>query len=421
VDEPLTTIAPRRIEATVLDRLAVEPVVFLGGARTVGKSTLLRRLADQLGRPILDLDEPGVRDAVADDPAYAARDTSPVLVDELQHAPELLDAIKAELNCDLRPGRFLLTGSTRYATLPRAAQSLTGRVDIMSVWPLSQGEIDGRLEDFLPQLLDDPAGLRLPDVSPATFEGYAERVLAGGFPLPLGRPAGPARARWFRGYVDLVTTRDVLDIRRIRQRDALPLLLRRLAARTGQLLNLSALSRDAGIEPSIGHDYVELLEAVFLIHRLPAFGTTLGSRIARNPKLHLVDTGLGGWLLGLRAGALSARDPSSLTEYGHLLETFAVNEILKQLSWSDELVTTGHYRTHDGHEVDLVLERDDGRVCAVEVKASARVRPADVRGMAHLRDRLGRRFAGGVVLYTGQRSYAAADRVQVVPLERLWR
>jgi predicted AAA+ superfamily ATPase len=200
----------------------------------------------------------------------------------------------------------------------------------------------------------------------------------------------------------------------------MPRRLRQLAARTGQLLNLSAVSRDADLEASVGHDCVELLEAVFLVHRLPAFGTTLGARISKSPKVHLVDSGLGGWLLGLRAGRLSVRDPSSLTEYGHLVETFAVNEVLKQLSWSDETVSASHYRTHDGHEVDLVLESDDGRTCAVEVKASTRVRAADLRGIAHLRDRLGTRFVGGIVVYTGQRSYAAADRIHVVPLERLW-
>jgi predicted AAA+ superfamily ATPase len=413
-------IVPRFLERSVRARLAEEPVIVLNGPRTVGKSTLLRSLAETSNREVMDLDDLATRDAVAADPEIFAAAPSPVLIDEFQHVPELLDAIKAELNRDLRPGRFVLTGSTRYFTLPRAAQALTGRVHIMPVHPLSQGEIEGRREDFLDVLLDDPAGLANSSPPGLSREAYASRVLAGGFPLALRRAPGASRARWFRDYVTLVIERDVLDIRRVRQREILPRLLRSLAAQTGQILNVSRVARHLGIDPTIAEDYTRLLEAVFLVHRLPAWGRTLRSRVAAQPKLHVFDTGAGAHLSGLTADRLATRDPAALSEYGHFVESFVVNELLKQVGWSDRLVQFGHFRTHDGDEVDVVIEHEDGRVSAVEVKASSRVRDDDLKGLRILDGKLGNRFVGGAVVYLGPHAYRIDDRIHVLPLSRLW-
>lgn len=413
-------IAPRRLEALVPMLMADEPVVVLAGARTVGKSTLLRRLAEPSAAAVLDLDDLTTRSLVRDDLAFYAGGPSPVLVDEFQHLPELLDAIKAELNTDPRPGRFLLTGSTRYSSLPRTAQSLTGRVHVVTVWPLSQGEIAGRTETFVERLLDDPSSAVARRTSGSSREEYADRVLAGGLPAALRRSPGRPRARWYEGYVDLVVERDVLDIRDIRQGAVLPMFLRRLASQTGQVLNVAAASRAAGIAPSVGEDYTRLLEAVFLLHRVPSWGTTLSARVNRMPKVHIVDTGLGGWLMGITPRGISRRIPAVLSEFGHLLETFVVNEVLKQVSWLDRGLRVGHYRTSDGDEVDLVIENDDGDVLALEVKAGGTYRREDLRGLAHLRDKLGDRFLGGVLLYTGDRAAAVDDRLYLAPVDSLW-
>jgi hypothetical protein len=171
------------------------------------------------------------------------------------------------------------------------------------------------------------------------------------------------------------------------ERELLPRLLRSLAAQTAQVLNVSHVARHLAIDPSVAEDYTRLLEAVFLVHRLPAWGRSLRSRVA--------------------------------AQYGHLVESFVVNELLKQIGWSDQLVRLGHFRTHDGDEVDVVLERDDGRVSAVEVKASSRVRDDDLKGLRILDRKLGRRFAGGAVLYLGAHAYRIDDRIHVVPLSRL--
>jgi predicted AAA+ superfamily ATPase len=416
------TILPRFIEETVRERLEEEPVIVLNGARTVGKSTLLRRLAGRLEARVHDLDDLPTREAVAADPAFFASGPSPVLVDEFQHVLDLLDAIKAELNRNLRPGRFVLTGSTRYMTLPAAAQSLTGRVHVMRLWPFSQGELRQGEEAFLEALVADPASVLSRSRSETRREEYAERILTGGFPLAVRRERASARGRWFADFVNLVIERDVLEIRRVRQREVLPRLLRRLAAQTAQILNVAKAARQVaeGLDASVAGDFTKLLETVFLVHRLPAWGRTLRSHVNALPKIHLTDSGLAGHLLGIGEDRLASRDPAALTDFGHLAETFAVNEILKQASWSELPARFGHFHTHDGAEVDLVVEIPDGRVAGVEVKASGRVPRSAGRGLRILRERLGSRFLGGVVLYLGERSYTMEDRIHVAPLDRLW-
>jgi uncharacterized protein len=418
--EVLTGLVKRRLVDVAAARVAEEPVLVLNGPRTVGKSTLLSQLAERLGRPVIDCDDPATRSAVRADPGRFVESAEPVLIDEYQHVPELLDAIKAQLNQDLRAGRYILAGSTRYAAIPAAAQALTGRVDIIPVLPLTQGEIDGVPETFVARLLDG-GGIDMPvQTTAATRDEYARRSTSGGMPVALRRPPGRSRSRWFANYVDLVVDKDVMDIWRVRQREMLPRLLSQLAARSGQVLNMAAVGGAIGLDRSTAENYIKLLEAVFLIYRLPAWGTTLGSRIVKHPKVHMVDSGVMAWLLNLAPQKIEQAAPATLAEYGHLLETFAVGEILKQVSWSDAPIASGYFRTEAGDEVDIVLERDDGQVIAFEIKAGSRVSGEDLRGLRHLRDRLGSRLQEAVVLYTGEHSYRHDGWIWILPLSELW-
>jgi predicted AAA+ superfamily ATPase len=411
----------RNLQPVIRQRLAEEPVVILTGARTVGKSTLLTACAQAHMTPVIDLDDVATRRAVAADPAlFVSGPGEPVHLDEFQRVPQLLDAIKAELNRDLRPGRYLLTGSTRYATLPSASQSLAGRAHIMTLWPLSQGELRGRRETFVDMLMTDPSRLVVSEPSATSRADYEEIILTGGFPIVVARSTLAHRGQWFRDFVTTVIERDVLEIRKVRQRRVLPLIMRRLAAQTAGLLNASDIARTLQLEVRVVHDFVGLLESVFLVHRLEAFGRTLSSRVGKSPKIHVVDSGLAAHLLGITGARLAARKPSTLTEFGHVVETFAVNELMKQAGWAATPVLFTHFRTRDDHEVDLVLEADDGRIAAIEVKASATVAESDFRGLRHLRDTLGPDFVGGVLLNLGQRSYTADKQIFVLPLDRLW-
>lgn len=414
-------MAKRRLVDVAAARSADEPVLVLNGPRTVGKSTLLGQLAERLGRVVIDCDDPATRSAVRADPGRFVESSEPVLIDEYQHVPELLDAIKAQLNRDLRPGRYVLAGSTRYAAIPAAAQALTGRVDIIPVLPLTQGEIDGVPETFVAGLLN-AGGIDVPPAGTATAsrDEYAQRSTSGGMPVALRRPPGRSRSRWFANYVDLVVDKDVMDISRVRQREMLPRLLSQLAARSGQFLNIAAVAGAIGLDRSTAENYVKLLEAVFLVYRLPAWGTTLGSRIVKHPKVHMVDSGVMAWLLSLTPQKIAQAAPSTLTEYGHLLETFAVGEILKQASWSDAPVAVGYFRTESGDEVDLVLERDDGQVIAFEIKAGTRVSGEDLRGLRLLKERLGSRLQESVIFYTGEYAYQHDGWIWILPLSQLW-
>ena len=418
--EPTLRPFARRLEPVLTRLLAEEPVVAVHGPRTVGKSTMVRALAALDGRRIIDLDDPETRDAVDASPSAFAAGESPVFIDEYQHAPAILDAIKAELNRDLRPGRFVLTGSTRYSSLPTAAQSLTGRLHVVTLWPLSQGEIDGTEERFAERLLADPATLVTPTASPTSREEYVDRILRGGFPLAVARPSGASRNRWFDDYLDLVVERDVAELSSIRQREKMPRLVARLGGQTAQVLNVARVAADVGIESSTAEHYVRLLEAAFVIHRLPAWGTTLRARASSKPKIHFVDSGVAGRMLRVTGSRLSAAQPQAMTELGHLLETFCVGEVLKQVSWMGTPAQPGHWRTHDGDEVDLVLERDDGAIVGIEVKAGERVRDADFRSLRKLRDAFGARFLGGVVLHLGRHAYTHDDRLHALPVDCLW-
>src|SRR6185369_13260530 len=314
-----------------------EPVILVQGPRAVGKSTLLRELAAAARAEVIDLDDLAVRDAVGRDPGLFVSGDGPVFIDEYQRAPVVLEAIKAELNRDSRPGRFVLTGSARHESLPTVAQALTGRLHRLPVYPLSQGEIGRVHERLLDGLFADAtAVVRGGASSRTTRADYIARVVAGGFPLALARGSAAARNRWFDDYVRLSLERDVQELSKIRQAAA----------------------------------YLRLLDAVFLLYLLPAWGTSLSARSTKSPKLHLLDSGVAARLLRLGEDKLAARSAAALTEFGHLLETFVVTELLKQASWADWVAGVGHWRTTPGdEEVDLVVEREDGMIVAFEVKA----------------------------------------------------
>ncbi len=406
-----------------LQRHAESPVLLLEGPRAVGKSTLLRQLAERVGGRILDLDDLDTRTAVARDPATMIDGDQVVLIDEYQHAAVVLDAIKARLNTTGRPGQFILTGSARHEALPRAAQALTGRLQRLPVLPLAQSELRDVRADLLPRLLTDPDAVVAAAARPTsttTRDDYAAMVARGGFPMARAAATDRARGRWIDDYVRLTLERDAQELSKVRQAHTLPLILERAAGQTAQVLNTARMAHATGIDGKTARDYLRLLEAVFLLRILPAWDRTLTKRTNARPKVHMLDTGVSSRLLRLTPEKLARREPAALTEFGHALETFAVGEILKEASWTDDIVDHGHWRTRDDEEVDLVLESDDGGIIGFEIKAAARTSRDDFAGLRKLRDTLGATFVAGVVLYTGPRSYTYDDRLHVMAIDRIW-
>jgi hypothetical protein len=410
----------RRISGALADALAASPVVAITGPRTAGKSTLARELVAANGGTLLDLDDPAVRRLATDDPNAFVRDLAePVVLDEFQRAPDVLAAIKAELNRDRRPGRFVLTGSARHDVVPELAEFLTGRVDLLTLWPFAEAELTPGAHSVVDRLFDGSV-LRRRRTSALTRDKIVGLVLRGGYPIAVGLPV-PARTRWFANLATLVVERLSEDVAPVRQTDTARRFLKMCAARTAQLFNAAEVGRDVGLGRDQASMYLRLLELAYLIIQLPAWSTNLTARVVKRPKLHLIDSGLAAHLQGITAGRLSPVDPTAVSQFGALLETFVVTEVLKQLGWSSTLATAFHYRTNDGVEVDLVLESLDGRVCAIEVKTSASLPGGATRGLEHLRDRLGDRFVAGLVLNLGTQAQRIGDRLAVAPVDALWR
>lgn len=407
----------RELKASLLAALNDRPVVFLSGARQTGKTTLVRELATEVGSArYLTLDEIAILSAARADPAgFVAGLDTPVILDEVQRAPELFLPIKAAVDRDRRPGRFLLTGSADVLLLPRVSESLAGRMEILTLWPLSQGEIEGVPEGFL----DAVFSAKLPGLpEPRVRWGEVVRRMAiGGYPEAQTQASASRRDAWFGSYVTAILQRDVRDLANIEGLTQMPRLLALLAARLSGLLNFSELSRTSGIPQSTLKRYMTLLETTFLLLLLSPWSGNLGKRFVKSPRIMLNDTGLAAHLLGVDAERLRA-DPGLA---GHLLENFVFMELKKQVGWSRTRAQVFHFRTQAGQEVDFVLEDRSGRLVGIEVKASATVDGNDFRGLKSLAEDSGERFVRGVLLYAGKEVIPFGRQLHALPLDALWR
>jgi uncharacterized protein len=407
----------RNIRDCVLTALADTPVVLVNGARQSGKSTLVQQIAGELGSSnYLTLDDVTVLAAVAQDPGGWLRSTSGTLIiDEVQKVPELFPAIKICVDRERRPGRFLLTGSANVLLLPKVSESLAGRMEICTLWPLSQGELAGVRESFIDRLFagKGSASATMQAMNP----GLPERLLRGGFPEVVMRPDAARQEAWFNAYITTLLQRDVRDLAHIEGLTLMPRLLMLLASRLGGLLNVADLTRSLGVPHSTLTRYLSLLELIFLVRRVPAWSVNLGKRLVKAPKIYLCDSGLAAHLNGATLERLG-RDPGMA---GPLLENFVAAELLKQSGWARSRVTLYHYRTTAGQEVDFLLEGPGGQVAGVEVKAASRVQERDVAPLRTLAGELGERFVAGVVLYRGEQAVSFARNLTALPLQELWR
>jgi predicted AAA+ superfamily ATPase len=407
-------VYPRCAEPRLIEALADSPVVLIHGPRQCGKTTLARRVGESLGHAYLNFDDDVARRAAQADPAgFVADLPERVILDEVQRAPEIFAALKTAVDRQRVAGRFLLTGSANVLLLPKLADSLAGRMEILRLHPLAQCELERRPAGFLDTLF---SGGFSTGPSERLGPQLAERITAGGYPAALTRATGRRRATWYRDYLEALVQRDVRDLARISSLGALQRLLALAAAQTARLLNVADLAAPFQLSRPTIRDYVTLLERVFLLEELPPWHSNRLSRLIKTPKLHLADTGLAAALLGVDAQALMADRPL----LGQLLETFVFQELRRQASWHEDAHAFFHYRDKDGVEVDIVIERGARAVVGVEVKAAATVTPADFRGLRKLKAATGERFAGGVVLYDGEICASFGDGLRAVPLRALW-
>lgn len=412
-DPAIKFYVPRKARPIVEAELSDTRVVLISGPRQAGKTTLAREFADD-DRPYITLDDIGTLDAAKSDPTGFIRGIDRAVIDEIQRAPDLMLAIKESVDRDERPGRFLLTGSANLATVPTIADSLAGRMAVVSLLPFAQSEIRSTNGQLLDRLF---AGDEPTIGKDALFGGdLMDVVLKGGYPEVLRRSTPARRTAWLEDYVSLILDRDVRDIANIDQFDRLPRLLNVLAEHAGQLVNHSSFGSALGLSSVTAQKYVAILERLFLVRTIAPWSNNRLSRLVKTPKLHFVDTGL---LASLREDDVETlrRDR---TRFGALLESFVVSELLKLASWSERRLSFSHYRTKDQEEVDVVLEDRRGRIIGIEVKASATVKSDDFKGLRQLQNAVGDSFVRGLVLHNHDRVTPFGEKLHAAPLSILW-
>ena len=405
---------PRFVEARIRTALQDTPVVAINGPRQSGKTTLVKSITDASWRYIT-LDDPTTLVAARHDPAGLIRSLDQAVIDEIQRAPELLLALKQSVDRDRRPGRFLITGSANVLTMPRAQESLAGRIEIISLLPLAQSELRGVTN---PTFLKSVFNRRLPSlIAPhITGDDLTRLVLEGGYPEVLARADARRKAVWCRQYLDAIIQRDLQDIAAVDKPAEARRLIDALALQVGQLTNFSQLAGKLGLSSKTAATYVGLLEHLFIVRRLDAWHRNELKRLTKTPKVHFHDTALVAACRNLTVEKVKA----DRTTLGALMEGFVVTELLKLASWSDDDIRLYHYRDRDNVEVDIVLEDGAGGVVGIEVKAGATVTPDDFSGLKKLSAATGDDFRLGVVLYSGEEALPLGDRLWAAPISTLW-
>lgn len=407
---------PRHARKTVAAALQDTRVVVINGARQTGKSTLARLVAaDHAAVELRFLDDAATRSAAAADPAAFVRHQGLMVIDEVQRVPDLMLAIKHVVDLDPHPGQFLLTGSARLLALHSVPDLLPGRSETVELWPLSQGERHGSPDRFVDAIFEQGAELAVP---PSTLHrsDYIDRALAGGYPEAVRRSDLGRRGRFFESYVTDMINRDVRQVAEIERPADMRRLLNVLAAQMATLPVPGTLASSLSLPASTLKRYLDLLELLFLVRRVPAWSTSLTTRAVAAPKLMVLDSGLAGHL----AGITRRRADQPTTPIGPLLENFVLAELARQLTWATEPATLHHYRDRDGYEVDAVLEHPSGDIVAIEVKAAETVRSEDFRGIRRLARRIGDHLLAGIVLYAGPQPLPFGDRLRAVPISALW-
>jgi len=403
---------PRFVEQRIRDPLVDTRVVLVSGPRQSGKTTLGRKLANG-GMTYLTLDNATVLDAARSDPVGFVRGLDRAIIDEVQRAPGLMLALKESVDADRRPGRFLLTGSANLMLLPRVADSLAGRMEVMRLFPLAQCEIRGVNSGFLSAAF---AG-EVPHVAEAMVgQDLVTAVLAGGYPEALTRRSWMRRQDWYAGYVDAIVQRDVRDVAQVDQLQQMPKLLRVLGEHSGQLVNYSGIGASLGMNHVTTQKYVGVFESLFLVRTLPPWHDNQLKRLTKTPKLHFLDAGLLAALRDLTPDRLRA----DRTPFGALLETFVLAELQKLASWADGRFEFSHFRDKEQNEVDIIIEDRRGRVVGVEVKAAATVTSSDFNGLRKLADACGDRFVLGLVLHDHDKIVPFGSRLAAAPISALW-
>lgn len=402
----------RFAEKNLLNALQDTPVVLIHGSRQCGKTTLAQLVGEKLDYYYLTFDDINQLNSAKNDPVgFIDNLPEKVIIDEVQRAPEIFTSIKASVDKNRKPGRFILTGSANILLLPKLSDSLAGRVEIIHLRSLSQAEIIGHQSSVMQNLFTRRLDQNLKTT------GYVKLgkklntfITTGGYPSALSRSSENRKLAWYRDFANTIIQRDIQDIANIQNASILPKLLQLCASQTARLFNASDLASPFAISRPTIKEYITLLEQIFLVEQIQPWHTNRLSRLIKTPKMHLADTGLACALLNVRSDDLE-KDRSLL---GQLLETYVYQELQKYASWQDSNIDIYHFRNKDKVEVDFVIQ--DGKfITGLEVKASATVQLSDFKGLIKLRNAVDSNFANGIVFYDGETILSFGDRLFAIP------
>jgi predicted AAA+ superfamily ATPase len=408
---PLTYL-PRTAEGFLAEASRRFPVLLVTGARQVGKTTVLRHLLAE-GRAYVTLDDPLALGLAKSDPAlFLQRFPPPVLIDEIQYAPELLPHIKMRVDQDHIPGAFWLTGSQQFPLMKGVSESLAGRVAVVRLLGLSRAELDGEGAAARPFLPTAAAGVPTDSATPLSLRDLYLKIWRGSFPVVALDP-NVDRDLFYGSYVQTYLQRDVRDLARVGDEMAFLRFLRACAARTACLLNLTDLARDADIAVNTAKHWLSILQASGVVHLLEPYHSNLTLRLVKAPKLYFLDTGLCAYLTQwsspetLESGAMS----------GAILETWVLAELMKGYLHNGRNPPFFFYRDKDGKEIDLLIVQD-GQAYPVEVKKTASPGPSDVRHFQAL-ERLGLPVGPGALICLVAQSLPLTPKTVTVPASRV--
>jgi predicted AAA+ superfamily ATPase len=400
----------RHLKSPLQESLLDSPAVLVNGPRQCGKTTLVQQYRGDM--EYFSLDDPSLLEAVRADPLGFVKRLDRAIIDEVQRAPQLLMALKLVIDQDRRPGRVLLTGSANHMALPQISDSLAGRIEIHTLLPLSNSELNRQPSSFLKKAKSQEWTPSSPQIGAPSLE---LQVLSGGYPEMLHRTTLARKQAWARAYIHALVERDIQDIAQLDQVKQVPQLLSICAEMTGQLLNLTHIGGQIGLDAKTVDKYIGILEKLFLVRRLPAWSRNELSRLIKTPKLHFLDAGLQSTLTRLSPDLLLTQR----ARFGATLETWVFGELQKMLTLSDQAWFLSHYRDKDQVEVDFVLESGQREIIGIEVKAAASVQSSDFKGLKRLRDIAGQQFLTGIVLFDGEQPLSFGDGMWAIPMRHL--
>ncbi|MCF7800259.1 ATP-binding protein [Candidatus Babeliales bacterium] len=405
----------RYLEKKILDALEYSPIILLRGARQTGKTTLAKVISAEKNYNYLTFDNLTTLVAAKNDPiSFISRSEKPIILDEIQRVPELFLPIKSDVDENRIPGRYFLTGSADPLLIPKLGDSLAGRMRLLTLWPLSQGEIEGKKEHFLNDLFEKKE-LVIGQKIDCSKKNILNRALKGGYPTSLNL-TDRQRSEWFNDYISLVLQKDILDLSKIENVTQMPNLLTLLASRVGGILNTEELARSIKLSGVTLHRYLDLLKTLFLINFLPPWSGNLSKRMVKSPKIYLNDTALQFFLLNIDLDRLNTDQYLS----GSIIENFVILELFKQISWSNLNIQMHYYRDYNQCEVDVVLEGSNGDLVAMEIKSGQTITNNDFKNLKKFQNYVGDKFIQGIVLYTGDTFLPFGEKLTACPISSLW-